>query len=65
MEQSPFVCHLWFTHIYLANNVTSNLFRSEKKLLCKSTSKQGEDQFRLKHFYDYKLFYNTWWINFS
>ena len=31
----------------LVYNVTLNHLRSEKKLLCKSTSKQGEDEFRL------------------
>ena len=39
--------YLWCAHIYLENNVTLNHLRSEKKLLCKSTSKQGEDEFRL------------------
>ena len=53
-------------HIFtLENNVTLNHLRSDKKLLCKSTSKQGEDEFRLTYFYDYKLQYNTWWIDFS
>ena len=39
--------YLWCAHIYLENNVTLNHLRSEKKLLCNSTSKQGEDEFRL------------------